>query len=89
MTSKQLEDRILQQVAQLPALQRVRLALTILRGVAPDDIGPQEGEKPWNAADEDVRLANKLLERQRRLQAKVGEEITKESLLANIWAELA
>lgn len=53
MTTEQKEQHILTLIAALPIFQRVRIALTILRGIEPDVLIPSHSQpsQPWETAD--------------------------------------
>mgnify|MGYP001317705886 CR=1 FL=1 len=53
MTTDSKEQHILRQIAEFPALQRMRIALTILRGIEPDYLIPPDSDerRPWETAE--------------------------------------
>ena len=87
MTTEQKEQQALALIAELPIFQRIRLALTVLRGSEPETIRPSldEAARPWETKEFFAEL-------DRRYEAMVdGTDpgIPAEEVLANISAELS
>jgi hypothetical protein len=92
MTSEQKEQHILQLVYGLPILRRIRLALTILQDVKPSEIpldepGADPADSPENRGEEE--LAEKLLSRKQSYLNGEGENLSRQELMDQIYAELA
>ncbi|MEZ4775749.1 MAG: addiction module protein [Bacteroidia bacterium] len=53
MTYEQKEQQILSLIGSLPIFQRIRIALTILRGIAPEEIHPTVADEqmPWETEE--------------------------------------
>jgi len=51
MTVEQQEQHILSLIYKLPILQRVRLALTVLKGVSPEDIEVNKSSSSWETPE--------------------------------------
>ena len=70
MTNAQREEQILRQIAEFPVLQRMRIALTILRGIEPEALAHSEADaqRPWETAEF-------LAELDRRVEELRGGEV--------------
>ncbi|MEZ4851539.1 MAG: hypothetical protein R3B93_23595 [Bacteroidia bacterium] len=91
MTIEQQEQHILKLVYRLPILRRVRLALTILKGVEPSQIPVDETSfaeliPPSYKGEEE--LAQRILERKKSYLAGKGKNISRQELMAKIYDEL-
>lgn len=81
MTVEQKEQHILTLVAGLPIFQRIRIALTILRGIEPESIQPENVEEamPWETAEFMAELDKRSEElRTGKVQAISGEDFLAE-----------
>ena len=92
MTTDQKEQHILDLVYGLPILRRIRLALTILQDVKPSQVPVEESvadqvHSPENQTE--AQLAETLLARKQSYLNGEGENLSRQELMAQIYAELA
>ena len=92
MTIDQQEQQILTWVHRLPILRRIRLALTILKGVEPSQIPVDElslDEFVPSTYKGEEELAQRILDRKESYLEGKGDNISRQDLMAKIYAELA
>lgn len=92
MTIEQQEQQILTWVHRLPILRRIRIALTILKGVEPsqipvDETSLEELIPPTYKGEEE--LAQRILDRKQSYMEGKGGNISRQDLMAKIYSELA
>lgn len=92
MTLEQREQHILTLVHKLPILRRIRLALSILRDVEPeqipvDEISLEDIIPPTFKGEEE--LAQRIIGRKQSYLEGKGKNISRQELMAKIYAGLA
>ena len=81
MTLEQKEQHILAMVAGLPIFQRIRIALTILRGIEPEYLNPPTSEeaREWETPEFMAELDRRAEElRSGKVKGIPGDEFLKE-----------
>ncbi|MEM6805010.1 MAG: hypothetical protein AAF696_26675 [Bacteroidota bacterium] len=93
MTIEQREAQILSLVGKLPILRRIRLALTILKGVEPNQIPIQEEQEDLhiNHPDyiEEEQLAQRLMDRKASYLKGEGKNLSTQELINKIYQEIS